>query len=154
MDLNWCPVCEQHIPLAWESSLYCSERCKNADALASSSIGGYPTEMPSFSRGSQKKSMTSSTSPSYSPLSSPSLIGINSTPATTASNNMYPSPPTSPMGNYIYNKTSGHGRISPPLFTLDQPAVTPAYDLQLRRKSTTTVVAPQYAVPSKKGFFL
>ncbi|KAF8937281.1 hypothetical protein EDD21DRAFT_383093 [Dissophora ornata] len=155
MDLNWCPVCEQHIPLAWESSLYCSDRCKKADALASTSQGlgyAYPAEMQSFSRN-QRSPISS---PSYSPLSSPSLVGFNSsTAAQSSSSNAYPSPPTSPMSNYVYNKTSGHGRVSPPSFSLGQPA---AYDLQLRRKSTTTISAPQYTMSTssanKKGFFL
>ncbi|KAI1316127.1 hypothetical protein EDD11_010441 [Mortierella claussenii] len=164
MDLNWCPVCEQHIPLAWESSLYCSERCKKADALASSSAAGYPAQMPSFPRAHQRNSISLS-SPPYSPLSSPSLMGVNpahSTSSATGVNSTYPSPPTSPMSNYVYNKTSGQGRISPPSFSLGQPATssTAAYDLQLRRKSTTTVAVPQYAMVnttttvSKKGFFL
>ncbi|KAF9107724.1 hypothetical protein BGX27_008633 [Mortierella sp. AM989] len=148
MDLNWCPVCEQHIPLAWESSLYCSERCKKADALASRP--SYPSEMQSFSRNNQRSSI-SYTSPSFSPLSSPSLAGINS--STKAAAGAYPSPPTSPMSNYVYNKTSNHGGISPPSFSLGQP-VTPSYDLQLRRKSTTTISVPQYTMSAtKKGFF-
>ncbi|KAG0003801.1 hypothetical protein BGZ79_011087 [Entomortierella chlamydospora] len=142
MDLNWCPVCEQHIPLAWESSLYCSERCKKADA----SRTAYPSEIQSFPRNSQKNSFAS---PSFSPLSSPSLAGYSSSTAAPTSS-AYPSPPTSPMSNYVYNKTSNHGGISPPSFSLGQP-VTPSYDLQLRRKSMTTISVPQYS--PKKGFF-
>ncbi|KAF9352699.1 hypothetical protein BGX26_009509 [Mortierella sp. AD094] len=147
MDLNWCPVCEQHIPLAWESSLYCSDRCKKADA----SRTAYPSEIQSFSRNNQRSSI-SFASPSFSPLSSPSLAGYNSSTAASTSS-AYPSPPTSPMSNYVYNKTSNHGGISPPSFSLGQP-VTPSYDLQLRRKSTTTISVPQYSTTSsKKGFF-
>ncbi|KAF9984768.1 hypothetical protein BGZ65_012649 [Modicella reniformis] len=153
MDLNWCPVCEQHIPLAWESSLYCSERCKKADAIASSSHSGlsaYPGELQSFPRNQR------SLSPSYSPLPSPSLMGVNSTlSSAAASTSAYPSPPTSPMSNYMFNKTSGHGRISPPTFSLGQPST---YDLQLHRKSTAMVAVPQYNMTgsssaNKKGFF-
>ncbi|KAF9198553.1 hypothetical protein BGZ49_000594 [Haplosporangium sp. Z 27] len=157
MDLNWCPVCEQHIPLAWESSLYCSERCKKADAVASSR-SAFPSEMQSFSRSSERNS-SSYASPSFSPMSSP-LIGKSShqystNTTTVSSSNTYPSPPTSPMSNYVYNKTSNHGGISPPSFSLGQP-ITPSYDLQLRRKSTTTISVPQYTMSSasKKGFFL
>ncbi|KAG0235029.1 hypothetical protein B0O80DRAFT_492370 [Mortierella sp. GBAus27b] len=151
MDLSWCPVCEQHIPIAWESSLYCSERCKKADAAASShtGLGAYPGELQSFPRNQR----TSISSPSYSPLSSPSLLGVNSTiPATAASTGAYPSPPTSPMSNYMYNKTSSHGRISPPTFSLGQPA---AYDLQLRRKSATMITVPQYTMTTsnRKGLY-
>ncbi|KAF9365548.1 hypothetical protein BGX34_009586 [Mortierella sp. NVP85] len=136
MDLSWCPVCEQHIPIAWESSLYCSERCKKADA-ASSSFSG---QLQSFPRNQR------TSSPSYSPLSSPSLLSVGSTiPAAAASTGAYPSPPTSPMSNYMYNKTSNHGRISPPTFSLGQPA---AYDLQLRRKSATMITVPQYTMTS------
>ncbi|KAG0371317.1 hypothetical protein BC939DRAFT_457033 [Gamsiella multidivaricata] len=149
MDLNWCPVCEQHIPLAWESSLYCSDRCKKADAAASNS-GLYPAKMQSFSRN-QRTSISS-------PLSSPSLGGVNSSTSATST---YPSPPTSPMSNYVYNNISAHGRISPPSFSLGQPASATAgaagYDLQLRRKSATTIAVPQYttstSAANKKGFF-
>ncbi|KAG0198368.1 hypothetical protein BGX28_008202 [Mortierella sp. GBA30] len=151
MDLNWCPVCEQHIPLAWESSLYCSERCKQADERASNS---FPAEMQSFPRahGNQRGSISS---PSFSPLSSPTLVGVNAISAA----NAYPSPPTSPMTNYIYNKTSANGRVSPPAFSLGHSA---NYDLELRRKSTTTIAAPQYTMSAmtssnsaanKKGCF-
>ncbi|KAF9579907.1 hypothetical protein BGW38_003650 [Lunasporangiospora selenospora] len=150
MDLNWCPVCEQHIPVAWESSLYCSDRCRKADALATHpSLGySYPADLQSFPRNS-------SSSSSSSPLSSPTLTSINST-------GTYPSPPTSPMTNYIYNKTSS-GRISPPSFSLGHSATTTAnaqhnFDpLDMRRKSTT---GPQYMMTSatnsaskKGGFF-
>ncbi|KAG0329661.1 hypothetical protein BGZ99_000876 [Dissophora globulifera] len=161
MDLNWCPVCEQHIPVAWESSLYCSDRCKRADELTSQSGLGYtyPPEMQSFPRNSQGKTLSS---PCYSPLSSPSLMGLGSATSSTGASALpaitaYPSPPTSPMSHYVYDKTSGQGRLSPSSFSLGQPA---AYDLQLRRKSTTTIAAPQYVmnVPThtntnKKTFF-
>ncbi|KAG0332304.1 hypothetical protein BG004_001314 [Podila humilis] len=158
MDLNWCPVCEQHIPLAWESSLYCSDRCKKADALASHPALGYsyPADLQTFPR--QKNS-------TYSPLSSPSLTSVNSTHANNNNNSStYPSPPTSPMTNYIYNKTSS-GRISPPSFSLGHSAAASNNNdyLEMRRKSTT---GPQYLVNTtatttatttssnaKKGFF-
>ncbi|KAF8976628.1 hypothetical protein BGZ46_008110 [Entomortierella lignicola] len=132
MDLNWCPVCEQHIPLAWESSLYCSDRCKKADAMATHPALGYsyPDDLQTFPR--QKSS----------PMSSPTLSSINS------SSNTYPSPPTSPMTNYIYNKTSS-GRISPPSFSLGSNDY-----LEMRRRSPT---GPQYmmttSTASKKGNF-
>ncbi|KAF9957544.1 hypothetical protein BGZ72_001689 [Mortierella alpina] len=154
MDLNWCPVCEQHIPLAWESSLYCSERCKQADERASNS---FPAEMQSFPRSSNNGQRGSISSPMYSPLSSPTLVGVNANSA--AASSAYPSPPTSPMTNYIYNKTSAYGRVSPPAFSLGHSA---NYDLELRRKSTTTIAAPQYtmstmtsnnSLANKKGFF-
>ncbi|KAK3816858.1 MAG: hypothetical protein J3R72DRAFT_460898 [Linnemannia gamsii] len=153
MDLNWCPVCEQHIPLAWESSLYCSDRCKKADALASqpttsAAAAGYPGQMmmmmESFPGRQQRSSISSS------PLSSPTLSGIKST--SSYSSSAYPSPPTSPMSNYVYNNTSAHGRISPASFSLGQPA-TSGYDLELRRKSLTTMAAPQYSMATKKGSF-
>ncbi|KAF8933391.1 hypothetical protein BGZ47_010885 [Haplosporangium gracile] len=157
MDLNWCPVCEQHIPLAWESSLYCSDRCKKADALASQSTATgaaarYPGQMmmDSFPGRHQR---TSVSSPSYSPLSSPTLAGLNST----GSSSGYPSPPTSPMSNYVYNTTSAYGRISPASFSLGQPAAAGAtgagYNLELRRKSLTTMAAPQYSMITKKSNF-
>ncbi|KAG0285201.1 hypothetical protein BGZ96_010507 [Linnemannia gamsii] len=144
MDLNWCPVCEQHIPLAWESSLYCSDRCKKADAMAAHTGLGYkyPDDLQAFPR--QKSSATNS------PMSSPTLSSVNST---------YPSPPTSPMtNNYLYNKTSS-GRISPPSFSLGHPAANNIHGAEyadLRRKSTT---GPQYtmttntATTKKGGFF-
>ncbi|KAG9326985.1 hypothetical protein KVV02_006462 [Mortierella alpina] len=143
MDLNWCPVCEQHIPLAWESSLYCSDRCKKADALASHPALGYayPADLQTFPR--QK---------SASPQSSPTLTSIN------PSSNAYPSPPTSPMTNYIYNKTSS-GRISPPSFSLGHPAAQGSNDtLEMRRKSTTgphqyTMTTSSTTVNKKGGFF-
>ncbi|KAG9062678.1 hypothetical protein KI688_004982 [Linnemannia hyalina] len=147
MDLNWCPVCEQHIPLAWESSLYCSDRCKKADAMASHTDLGYkyPADLQGFPR--QK-------SASSSPMSSPTLSGVNS-----SSHNAYPSPPTSPMTNYLYNKTSS-GRISPPSFSLGHPAAHHGAEYaDLRRKSAT---GPQYtmtttttstATNKKGGFF-
>ncbi|KAF9351143.1 hypothetical protein BGX26_010786 [Mortierella sp. AD094] len=136
MDLNWCPVCEQHIPLAWESSLYCSDRCKKADAMASHPALGYsyPDDLQTFPR--QKSS----------PTSSPTLTSVNS------STNAYPSPPTSPMTNYIYNKTTS-GRISPPSFSLG--AGNNDF-LEMSRKSTT---GPQYTMTTttstanKKGNF-
>ncbi|KAG0246030.1 hypothetical protein B0O80DRAFT_453573 [Mortierella sp. GBAus27b] len=108
MDLNWCPVCEQHIPLAWESSLYCSDRCKKADAMASHPALGYtyPADLQSFPR--QKNAS--------SPTSSPTLTSVNP-----ASSSAYPSPPTSPMTSYVYNKTTS-GRISPPAFSLGHAA--------------------------------
>ncbi|KAG0055177.1 hypothetical protein BGZ90_005799, partial [Linnemannia elongata] len=67
MDLNWCPVCEQHIPLAWESSLYCSDRCKKADALASQSTAtgaaaGYPGQMMDSFPGRHQRTSVSSPS--------------------------------------------------------------------------------------------
>ncbi|KAG0374807.1 hypothetical protein BGX24_009907 [Mortierella sp. AD032] len=148
MDLNWCPVCEQHIPLAWESSLYCSDRCKKADALASHTGLGYsyPADLQSFPR---QKTTTS-------PMSSPTLTSINSSSA-------YPSPPTSPMtSNYINNKTTPAGRISPPLFSLGHPAAAHYQGADyndFRRKSTT---GPQYTMTTstttstankKGGFF-
>ncbi|KAF9429654.1 hypothetical protein BGZ76_001153 [Entomortierella beljakovae] len=142
MDLNWCPVCEQHIPIAWESSLYCSDRCKKADA----SLSAYPSEAQSFTRNNQRSSV-SYASPSYKPISSPSLTGYHST---SSAPNAYPSPPTSPMSNYVYNKTSNHNGISPPSFSLGQPD---SYDLQLRRKSLTTITVPQYTASSKRGYF-
>ncbi|KAF9926788.1 hypothetical protein FBU30_003699 [Linnemannia zychae] len=149
MDLNWCPVCEQHIPLAWESSLYCSDRCKKADALASQSTAtGYPGQMDSLLGRNQRASISS---PSYSPLSSPTLSGFQSN-----NSSVYPSPPTSPMNNYVYNKTSAHGRISPASFSLGQPAAPATgagYDLELRRKSLTTMAAPQYSMNVKKNNF-
>ncbi|KAG0364759.1 hypothetical protein BC939DRAFT_446376 [Gamsiella multidivaricata] len=138
MDLNWCPVCEQHIPLAWESSLYCSDRCKKADAMASHPALGYtyPPDLQTFPR--QKTS-------TYSPLSSPTLTSVSSSAAA------YSSPPTSPMTNYVYNKTSS-GRISPPAFSLGHPA-----DVESRRKSPA---GPQYTMTTtmstankKGGFF-
>ncbi|KAF9091131.1 hypothetical protein BGX29_005314 [Mortierella sp. GBA35] len=150
MDLNWCPVCEQHIPLAWESSLYCSDRCKKADALASHPALGYayPADLQTFPR--QKTS----------PMSSPTLSSVNST--SNSNSNAYPSPPTSPMTNYLYNKTSS-GRISPPSFSLGHPAAHHAAGsdyLDMRRKSTT---GPQYTMTTtttttstankKGGFF-
>ncbi|KAG0291877.1 hypothetical protein BGZ96_004779 [Linnemannia gamsii] len=155
MDLNWCPVCEQHIPLAWESSLYCSDRCKKADALGSQSTAtgaaaaGYPGQMMDNFPGRNQR--TSISSPSYSPLSSPTLAGLNST-------SLYPSPPTSPMSNYVYNNTSAYGRISPASFSLGQPAhaagaTGAGYDLELRRKSLTTMAAPQYSMNTKKSNF-
>ncbi|KAF9348595.1 hypothetical protein BGX34_002388 [Mortierella sp. NVP85] len=124
MDLNWCPVCEQHIPLAWESSLYCSDRCKKADAMATHPALGYeyPADLQSFPR--QKNS----------PTSSPTLTGFS--PAATSN---YPSPPTSPMTSYAYNKTTASGRISPPAFSLGH-AAGPQYST-----ATTTV--------NKKGGF-
>ncbi|KAF9022996.1 hypothetical protein CPC16_003398 [Podila verticillata] len=152
MDLNWCPVCEQHIPLAWESSLYCSDRCKKADALATHPGLGYsyPADLQSFPH--RKNSI-------YSPLSSPTLTSVNSSSSSSSStinNNTYPSPPTSPMTNYIYNKTTTSGRISPPSFSLGHPAND---YLEMRRKST----GPQYTMSTstttsvtanaKKGFF-
>ncbi|KAF9952028.1 hypothetical protein BGZ65_005588 [Modicella reniformis] len=138
MDLNWCPVCEQHIPLAWESSLYCSDRCKKADVMASHPALGYtyPADLQSFPR--QKNS-------AHSPMSSPTLTSISP-----ASSSAYPSPPTSPMTNYVYNKTSS-GRISPPAFSLGHPA-----EPEMRRKAAA---GPQYTLTtttntaSKKGFF-
>ncbi|KAG0205459.1 hypothetical protein BGX33_007895 [Mortierella sp. NVP41] len=149
MDLNWCPVCEQHIPLAWESSLYCSDRCKKADALASQSntgsAAGYPGQMIMESFPRHQRSSISS--PSHSPLSSPTLAGLNSTSS-------YPSPPISLMSNYVYNTTSAYGRISPASFSLGQPAAGGAgYDLELRRKSLTTMAAPQYSMNTKKSNF-
>ncbi|KAG0341678.1 hypothetical protein BG000_008368 [Podila horticola] len=152
MDLNWCPVCEQHIPLAWESSLYCSDRCKKADALATHPALGYsyPADLQSFPH--RKNSI-------YSPLSSPTLTSVNSSSSSNAiinNNNTYPSPPTSPMTNYIYNKTTTSGRISPPSFSLGHPASNDY--LEMRRKST----GPQYTMNTstsvsannaKKGFF-
>ncbi|KAI1321835.1 hypothetical protein EDD11_000111 [Mortierella claussenii] len=144
MDLNWCPVCEQHIPLAWESSLYCSDRCKKADAMASHPALGYayPADLQTFPR--QKNS-------SHSPLSSPTL---------SSSSTAYPSPPTSPMTNYIYNKTTTSGRISPPSFSLGHPAAGAHNDyLEMRRRSAT---GPQYimtttttttSTANKKGGF-
>ncbi|KAG0084955.1 hypothetical protein BGZ93_006051 [Podila epicladia] len=151
MDLNWCPVCEQHIPLAWESSLYCSDRCKKADALATHPALGYsyPADLQSFPH---RKNST------YSPLSSPTLTSVNSSSSSSNNSiNTYPSPPTSPMTNYIYNKTSS-GRISPPSFSLGHPAGNDY--LEMRRKST----GPQYTMSTstttsvsannaKKGFF-
>ncbi|KAF9920904.1 hypothetical protein FBU30_009131 [Linnemannia zychae] len=132
MDLNWCPVCEQHIPLAWESSLYCSDRCKKADALASHPALGYsyPADLQTFPR--QKAS--------NSPMSSPTLSSVSS----------YPSPPTSPMtNNYLYNKTTS-GRISPPSFSL-------AAAEDSRRKSTTgsqyTLTSTTNTATNKKGGF-
>ncbi|KAF9579130.1 hypothetical protein BGW38_004741 [Lunasporangiospora selenospora] len=172
MDLNWCPVCEQHIPLAWESSLYCSERCKKADAMASaqpSSLGG--GAYPSFDfepLGSNKKR---NTSVAYtSPLSSPSLSGFQY-PTTGNSNShhfspsaTYPSPPTSPLTMYLDHKTTS-GRMSPPLFSLGLPAtslsttemtattvggvVNGGYNHALRRMSN----ASQHSISSKKGGF-
>ncbi|KAF9902808.1 hypothetical protein EC991_004543 [Linnemannia zychae] len=151
MDLNWCPVCEQHIPLAWESSLYCSDRCKKADALASQTTAtdaaaGYPGQMmmDAFPGRHQRSSISSS------PLSSPILAGLSST--SPYSTSTYPSPPISPSSNYVYNNTSAHGRISPASFSLGQPA-TSGYDLELRRKSLTTMAAPQYSMAAKKSNF-
>ncbi|KAG0227861.1 hypothetical protein BGW42_002552 [Actinomortierella wolfii] len=143
MDLNWCPVCEQHIPLAWESSLYCSDRCKKADALSSHPALGYayPADLQSFP---QKRS------PSLSPVSSPTLTSLST------SNNAYPSPPTSP-NQYLYNKTSSTHRISPPAFSLGNSAM-----VDLRRKSTTQLGNQGHSMmiqsqgtttSSKKGFF-
>ncbi|KAF9431112.1 hypothetical protein BGZ94_008887 [Podila epigama] len=157
MDLNWCPVCEQHIPLAWESSLYCSDRCKKADALATHPALGYsyPADLQSFPR--QKNT-------AYSPLSSPTLTSVNSMSGPPSSlhhsNSAYPSPPTSPTtASYMYNKTTAPGRISPPSFSLGHPANSD--NLEIRRKSTT---GPQYMMQTsttttgavngaKKGFF-
>ncbi|KAG0267270.1 hypothetical protein BG011_007681 [Mortierella polycephala] len=155
MDLNWCPVCEQHIPLAWESSLYCSERCKQADEHASSPALGYsyPAEMQSFPRNNNRRN--SPIMSLSSPMSSPTLTAVSPNSNNNNNNAAYPSPPTSPMSNYLYNKTSSSGRVSPPAFSLGHPA----YDLELRRKSTTTIAAPQYMMPSttsssaKKGLF-
>ncbi|KAF9317182.1 hypothetical protein BG003_001106 [Podila horticola] len=143
MDLNWCPVCEQHIPLAWESSLYCSDRCKQADAMASSAQhglnGNFPAQMQSFSR--QRNSV------SCSPLSSPTLAGVKTSSA--SASGMYPSPPTSPMSSYLYNKTSS-GRISPPPFSLGA-ANTDL--LEFRRKSTVSMTTSVMSSSAKKGFF-
>ncbi|KAF9021601.1 hypothetical protein BGZ52_001613 [Haplosporangium bisporale] len=142
MDLNWCPVCEQHIPLAWETSLYCSDRCKQADAMASSAQhglnGSFPAQMQSFSR--QRNSG------SYSPLSSPTLVGVK---ISSSASSVYPSPPTSPMSNYLYNKTSS-GRISPPAFSLGA-ANTDL--LEFRRKSTVSMMTSTMLSSAKKGFF-
>ncbi|KAG0048037.1 hypothetical protein BGZ83_006944 [Gryganskiella cystojenkinii] len=142
MDLNWCPVCEQHIPLAWEASLYCSDRCKKADAMATHPALGYayPADLQAFPKNA---------SGSYSPLSSPTLTSYKSS----TSSAVYPSPPTSPTTNYLYNKTSSSGRISPPAFSLGPTAA----HQDLRRKSTT----PQYltsttttaTTANKKGGF-
>jgi len=87
-------------------------------------------------------------------MSSPTLSSVNS-----SSHNTYPSPPTSPMTNYLYNKTSS-GRISPPSFSLGHPAAHHGAEYaDLRRKSTT---GPQYtmtttttstATNKKGGFF-
>ncbi|GJJ74321.1 hypothetical protein EMPS_06679 [Entomortierella parvispora] len=145
MDLNWCPVCEQHIPLAWEASLYCSDRCKKADAMATHPTLGYayPADLQTFPRAKTAAS---------SPLSSPTLTSFNSSSA------VYPSPPTSPSTNYLYHKTTS-GRISPPAFSLGHPATTTTISnqnyLDLRRKSST---GPQYSTNistttsnSKKG---
>ncbi|KAG0043788.1 hypothetical protein BGZ83_011017 [Gryganskiella cystojenkinii] len=152
MDLNWCPVCEQHIPLAWESSLYCSDRCKKADAAATQPALGYayPADLQTFPRNQQRKSISS---PSYSPLSSPTLTGVSGSAA-----GAYPSPPTSPMSNYIYNKTSNQGKISPPSFSLGHPATTVTgnfnYDLEMRRKSQQySLTSSQNNNNNKKGFF-
>ncbi|KAF8939586.1 hypothetical protein EDD21DRAFT_414345 [Dissophora ornata] len=140
MDLNWCPVCEQHIPLAWESSLYCSDRCKKADALATHPALGYayPADLQSFPR--QKNS-------SYSPLPSPTLA---------SSPNAYPSPPTSPMTNYVYNS----GRISPPAFTLGHPAAAGLVNsdlAEMRRRSATgsqhAMTTTTTSAANKKGGF-
>ncbi|KAF9179096.1 hypothetical protein BGZ51_007173 [Haplosporangium sp. Z 767] len=150
MDLNWCPVCEQHIPLAWESSLYCSDRCKKADAMASHPALGYayPDDLQSFPR--QKNT----------PMSSPTLTGVNSTMTSTstmASSGAYPSPPTSPMTNYIYNKTASTGSISPPSFSLGHPAAGSAADIEMRRKSTAGrqyTMTTTAAATNKKSSFL
>ncbi|GJJ78788.1 hypothetical protein EMPS_11147 [Entomortierella parvispora] len=154
MDLNWCPVCEQHIPLAWESSLYCSDRCKKADAIAHPSLGyAYPDDLQTFPRNQQRKSISLS-----SPLSSPTLTGMGSSTGLSSSGSAYPSPPTSPMSNYVYNKTSHQNKISPPSFSLGHSAVAVTgnfnYDLEMRRKSqpyslTTTGTNNN----NKKGFF-
>ncbi|KAF9384218.1 hypothetical protein CPB97_005846 [Podila verticillata] len=142
MDLNWCPVCEQHIPLAWETSLYCSDRCKQADAMASSAQhglnGSFPAQMQSFSR--QRNSA------SYSPLSSPTLTGVKTS---SSSSSVYPSPPTSPMSNYLYNKTSS-GRISPPAFSLGAANTDM---VEFRRKSTVSMTTSTMFSSAKKGFF-
>jgi len=148
MDLNWCPVCEQHIPLAWEASLYCSDRCKKADAIATHPALGYayPADLQTFPR---------SKTAANTPHSSPTLTSFNSSSA------VYPSPPTSPTTNYLYNKTTSSGRISPPAFSLGHPATTTMISnqnyLDLRRKYTT---GPHYstntsttASNNKKGGF-
>jgi hypothetical protein len=62
------------------------------------------------------------------------------------------------MSNYVYNNTSAYGRISPASFSLGQPAHTAgatgvSYDLELRRKSLTTMAAPQYSMTTKKSNF-
>ncbi|KAG0203586.1 hypothetical protein BGX28_004189 [Mortierella sp. GBA30] len=103
----------------------------------------YPADLQTFPR--QKSS---------SPQSSPTLTSINSP------SNAYPSPPTSPMSNYIYNKTSS-GRISPPSFSLGHPAATAQGSndfLELRRKSTgpqqyTMTTSTASSANKKGGFF-
>jgi len=60
------------------------------------------------------------------------------------------------MSSYIYNTTSAYGRISPAPFSLGQPAATTGgagYNLELRRKSLTTMAAPQYSMTTKKTNF-
>jgi hypothetical protein len=59
------------------------------------------------------------------------------------------------MSNYVYNTTSAYGRISPASFSLGQPAAATGagYDLDLRRKSLTTMAAPQYSMTTKKSNF-
>ncbi|KAG0327128.1 hypothetical protein BG004_002822 [Podila humilis] len=142
MDLNWCPVCEQHIPLAWESSLYCSDRCKQADAMSTSMM---PQELNNvFSRQHHQQR----NSVSYSPMSSPTLVGVKSS-SSTSGHSLYPSPPTSPNG-YLYNKTSSSGRISPPAFSLGGGQDM----LEFRRKSTISLTSTTTSGSNaKKGFF-
>jgi hypothetical protein len=65
------------------------------------------------------------------------------------------------MSNYIYNKTSQQGKISPPSFSLGHSAMAATgnfnYDLEMRRKSQQYSLAVSGTSHNlnnnKKGFF-
>ncbi|RUS20602.1 hypothetical protein BC937DRAFT_94854 [Endogone sp. FLAS-F59071] len=100
-DTNWCTYCDKSIN-PFSNSLYCSDECLKCDALNHHPMLGYNyEELQDFPRSTSSSSSLSSSSTPTSPI--PSYA--------------FTSPTFSP-----YLGTTNANKVSPPNFSLGQPA--------------------------------